>query len=396
MGARIAGYKRPRSVHVLADLPRNATGKVLKRARAHRPRPRRRVDDRTRSGSSRSSTTSRRRPRSSRRSPGPSTGASTWSWRRAPAATGGRTGWAPASRCTPTSRPTAGRMSAPPSATACRSCSRSGSPAATSTSTAACSVRRPLRGRGLGPARRRHPLRGLAAAAARCAGAAASRSSRVGGRGTAGRARRPMGRRRRRARGRADRAGADHGRAGRRRRRRGHRAGAGHRPVHGAADAARLPDGRRGVRRQALGVRRARAGAGRLGQAHLGELDETGLRGALPDPRYAVERALAGLAHVLRAVPPDAGGEPRRLPRPVRGTLRRDRRPGVRCTGARWIERPYTVLLEGARHEGFRAISMLGVREPCAAARRPGSGPTGRSRRCARRDGSPSAMAEGG
>ena len=37
---------------------------------------------------------------------------------------------------------------------------------------------------------------------------------------------------------------------------------------------------------------------------------------------------------------------------------------GVRCTGARWIERPYTVLLEGARREGFRAISMLAVREP--------------------------------
>ncbi len=32
VGARIAGYKRPRSVHVLPDLPRNATGKVLKRA----------------------------------------------------------------------------------------------------------------------------------------------------------------------------------------------------------------------------------------------------------------------------------------------------------------------------------------------------------------------------
>jgi hypothetical protein len=41
---------------------------------------------------------------------------------------------------------------------------------------------------------------------------------------------------------------------------------------------------------------------------------------------------------------------------------------GVRCSGARWIERPYTVLLEGARHEGFRAISMLGVREPALLA----------------------------
>ena len=37
---------------------------------------------------------------------------------------------------------------------------------------------------------------------------------------------------------------------------------------------------------------------------------------------------------------------------------------GVRCSGARWHDRPYTVLVEGARREGFRAISMLGVREP--------------------------------
>jgi hypothetical protein len=41
---------------------------------------------------------------------------------------------------------------------------------------------------------------------------------------------------------------------------------------------------------------------------------------------------------------------------------------GVRCEGARWHERPYTVLLEGARREGFRAISMLGVREPALLA----------------------------
>ena len=37
---------------------------------------------------------------------------------------------------------------------------------------------------------------------------------------------------------------------------------------------------------------------------------------------------------------------------------------GVRCAGARWLDRSYTVLVEGARREGFRAISMLGVREP--------------------------------
>ncbi|AGP51753.1 acyclic terpene utilization AtuA family protein [Streptomyces rapamycinicus] len=37
---------------------------------------------------------------------------------------------------------------------------------------------------------------------------------------------------------------------------------------------------------------------------------------------------------------------------------------GIWCQGAEWIDQPYTVLLEGATRTGFRAISMLGVREP--------------------------------
>ena len=41
---------------------------------------------------------------------------------------------------------------------------------------------------------------------------------------------------------------------------------------------------------------------------------------------------------------------------------------GIRCEGARWVEQPYTVLLEGARREGFRAVSLLGVREPALLA----------------------------
>lgn len=41
---------------------------------------------------------------------------------------------------------------------------------------------------------------------------------------------------------------------------------------------------------------------------------------------------------------------------------------GVRCEGARWHEAPYTVLLEGARREGYRAVSLLGVREPALLA----------------------------
>lgn len=41
---------------------------------------------------------------------------------------------------------------------------------------------------------------------------------------------------------------------------------------------------------------------------------------------------------------------------------------GVWCEGARWIEKPYTVLLEGATRTGFRAITILGVREPALLA----------------------------
>lgn len=37
---------------------------------------------------------------------------------------------------------------------------------------------------------------------------------------------------------------------------------------------------------------------------------------------------------------------------------------GIRCEGARWHDAPYTVLLEGARQVGHRAICFLGVREP--------------------------------
>ena len=41
---------------------------------------------------------------------------------------------------------------------------------------------------------------------------------------------------------------------------------------------------------------------------------------------------------------------------------------GIRCEGAQWHEAPYTLLLEGARREGFRAVSLLGVREPALLA----------------------------
>ena len=37
---------------------------------------------------------------------------------------------------------------------------------------------------------------------------------------------------------------------------------------------------------------------------------------------------------------------------------------GLRCEGAQWHEAPYTLLTEGARREGYRAVSLMGVREP--------------------------------
>jgi hypothetical protein len=51
---------------------------------------------------------------------------------------------------------------------------------------------------------------------------------------------------------------------------------------------------------------------------------------------------------------------------------------GIRCEGARWVERPYTVLMEGARREGFRAVSLLGC--PRAGPARPGAVVGGRGR----------------
>ena len=78
-------------------------------------------------------------------------------------------------------------------------------------------------------------------------------------------------------------------------------------------------------RRQAAGVRRPGAGARRLGPLPLGQpgrdrASRSGRRRRTP----AATRPLAGVAHLLRALPPDAGGEPGRPPRPRRRDLRRD------------------------------------------------------------------------
>jgi Acyclic terpene utilisation family protein AtuA len=37
---------------------------------------------------------------------------------------------------------------------------------------------------------------------------------------------------------------------------------------------------------------------------------------------------------------------------------------GIRCEGARWIDEPYTVLIEGAKLLGYRSIVVFGIREP--------------------------------
>jgi acyclic terpene utilization AtuA family protein len=42
---------------------------------------------------------------------------------------------------------------------------------------------------------------------------------------------------------------------------------------------------------------------------------------------------------------------------------------GVLGTGARWFPAPYTVLVEGATRVGYRAVSILGVRDPALLAR---------------------------
>ncbi len=102
---------------------------------------------------------------------------------------------------------------------------------------------------------------------------------------------------------------------------------------------------------------------GDSGQCIWACLDEDGFEVRSPNPRYLADvRSLVSHTFYERAHPTLEENPGGCLDLSDARYEETDR--GVRCTGARWIERPYTVLLEGARHEGFRAISMLGVREP--------------------------------
>ena len=102
---------------------------------------------------------------------------------------------------------------------------------------------------------------------------------------------------------------------------------------------------------------------GDSGQALWAELDETGFEVRSPDPRYAVTvRSLVSHTFYERSHPTleeNPGGC-----LDLGDATFEETAAGVRCEGARWLPRPYTVLLEGARRVGFRAITVLGVREP--------------------------------
>ena len=133
---------------------------------------------------------------------------------------------------------------------------------------------------------------------------------------------------------------------------------------------------------------------GDSGQCIWASLDADGFEVRSPNPRYAATvRSLVSHTFYERSHPTleeNPGGV---LDLGDATYVETER--GVRCSGARWHERLYTVLVEGARREGFRAISMLGVREP-RCSRRSVTGPTAPSRRCAARRASPTPLATGG
>jgi hypothetical protein len=102
---------------------------------------------------------------------------------------------------------------------------------------------------------------------------------------------------------------------------------------------------------------------GDSGQPIWAELDTTGFEVRSPNPRYAATvRGLVSHTFYERSHPTieeNPGGT-----LDLGDATYTETGLGVRCVGAKWIEAPYTVLMEGARREGFRAICALGVREP--------------------------------
>lgn len=106
---------------------------------------------------------------------------------------------------------------------------------------------------------------------------------------------------------------------------------------------------------------------GDSGRAIWAQLDETGVevRSCSPDARATV-RSIVSHTFYER-------GHPTREENPggvldLSAATYRETELGVRCEGAAWHPAPYTVLLEGARREGFRAVSLLAVREPALLA----------------------------
>ena len=102
---------------------------------------------------------------------------------------------------------------------------------------------------------------------------------------------------------------------------------------------------------------------GDSGRAIWASLDEDGFEVRSCTPRaQATVRSLVSHTFYERSHPtlePNPGGkldlsEATYTPTPL----------GIRCEGAQWHPAPYTLLLEGARQVGHRAICFLGVREP--------------------------------
>ena len=107
--------------------------------------------------------------------------------------------------------------------------------------------------------------------------------------------------------------------------------------------------------------------SGDSGRCIWASLDDVGFTvrsphdGAAPSVRSLVSHTFYERAHPTLEENPGGALD---LSRATYEELDIDGRVAVRCEGAQWIEAPYTLLMEGARREGFRAVTLLGVREP--------------------------------
>jgi hypothetical protein len=93
------------------------------------------------------------------------------------------------------------------------------------------------------------------------------------------------------------------------------------------------------------------------------QIDEGGFEVRSPNPGYSVTpQGMAALAFYERA-DPNQEKNPGGVLDLSDCTYTALPDGGVRCSGASWTERPYTVLVEGVRLMGYRAITIVGVRE---------------------------------